>query len=216
MQYTAAAVKYRIAMMNDKLSDEINWSLGDRYNLSLPADRRSNKKKNFFYRDQLQGMQDIKRAWGLVSTETISNCYLHTSLLETLHDSSEVHLVAREESEVVMDDINDQLSIWGVGRCTEDDVLEDEEEEGRSLFEDENLLEEIDAVENDEEDSISEVLSNEMLIQAFQTVLHFSKVENEEDVAFMQAVKDRASNLVSQVAATKTKQSKIHNYFARQ
>ncbi|OBZ81300.1 hypothetical protein A0J61_10651 [Choanephora cucurbitarum] len=95
LQYTAVAVKYRIAVMNDKLSDKINWTLRDRYNLSLPADRRSNKKKNFFHLDQLQGMQDIKRACRSVSSETISNRYLHTGLFESLNNSSEVRKVAK-------------------------------------------------------------------------------------------------------------------------
>ena len=201
--------------MNDKLSDEINWTLGDRYNLSLPADRRSNKKKNFFHRDQLQGMQDIKRAWGSVSSETISNCYLHTGLFEPLANSSEVRQVAKQQDAGVMEEINDQLSIWEVGRYTEDDALEDAEEEVCSLFENSNMSEEFDNEDEDESDKVNETLDNEMLIQAFQTIMHLSKGE-EEDVAFMQAVKDRASKPVLQVAAFKTKQSKIYNYFQSQ
>ena len=202
-------------MMNDKLSDEVNWTLGDRYNLSLPVERRSNKKKNFFYRDQLQGMQDIKRAWGSVSSETISNCYLPTGLFEPLQNSNEVRLVAKQQDSGVMEEINDQLSIWEVGRYTEGDLLEAAEEEVCLPSENSKHFEELDGEDEDQSNDVNEALDNEMLIQAFQTIMHLSKGE-EEDVAFMQAVKDRASKLVLQIAATKTKQSTIYSYFQRQ
>ena len=75
-----------------------------------------------------------------------------------------------------MDAINDQLSILKVGRYAEEDLLEDVDEEACSFFENSGPSKEIDV---EEEDRVNESIDYEMLIQAFQTIMHLSKGEEE-------------------------------------
>ena len=203
-------------MLNDNLSDAVEWSLGDRYNLTLPVDRRSNKKKNFFYKDQLQGMRDIKLAWSRVSSATVANCYLHTGLFAPRSSSAEDAVVARREASEVLNEINQHLSLWSIHLKTGEEILEEEEEESGCILETINDVVSEEKEAEEEEERASAITASErskLLINTCRTLLELAEVNSQEDVAFLSSVADYASKLVQEESSRKTKQSDLNSYF---
>ena len=164
------------------------------------------KEKPFFWVDQLQAMNWIKISWQKVTSETIKNCWRHTTLLKLNNVIEE-----GDNVESIDDDVD----------SVEDKEFDDEE--NSKIFSNEWLTaDETDAnatlVEEDDderEDEDVHQVKQEDLVNAMRFVVDNIVAKTDEEFDVLEAFSRMYISRRDEMFSSRTNQATISSYFSK-